>query len=244
MKRMLLGPHAVLEALNNNAGQLAVVYFAGEHAARADRKQLIELCKKKGIACESRERTALDNLSQGIRHQGVVAVASHYPYIDLESLLQGSSHSPLFIALDQITDPHNFGAIIRSAVALGSDGIISLKRNSAPVTAAVIRTSSGATERARIARVTNLARTLSLLQKRGMQVIGLDASAPKELHELDFPEKGRVLVVGSEQKGLRRLVRQQCDELARIALPGPITSLNASVAAGIALYQSANQRKQ
>jgi 23S rRNA (guanosine2251-2'-O)-methyltransferase len=156
-------------------------------------------------------------------------------------LSEGKSY-PLWVALDQITDPHNFGAIVRSAVAFGVDGVIILKDRSVAVNATAVRASAGATEYAKIARVTNLVRALQQAREGGVQVVGLDGSASEPLHAYEYPLQGRVLVVGSEGKGLRRLVREQCDHLARIELTGPIASLNASVAASIAIYQSMRQR--
>jgi 23S rRNA (guanosine2251-2'-O)-methyltransferase len=172
----------------------------------------------------------------------VLAIAGEYPYLDLDGLLEGCDERPLLIALDQITDPHNFGAILRSAVALGAHGVITLKDRAAPVTPAVVRASAGASELARIARVTNLARTLERLRDAELQVIGLAPDGPHELADLPFPAQGRVLVVGSEGAGLRRLVRERCEVLARITLGGPLQSLNAAVAAGIAIYESLRAR--
>jgi 23S rRNA (guanosine2251-2'-O)-methyltransferase len=172
----------------------------------------------------------------------VVAVAGEYPYLSLAELLAALPARALLVALDQVTDPHNFGAIVRSAVALGADGVLTLKDRAAPVTPVVVRASAGATELARIARVTNLARTLGELRERGLQIVGLDAEGTTRLRELPAAEAGRVLVVGSEGHGLRRLVREQCDVLASIELGGRLGSLNASVAAGIALYESMQQR--
>jgi 23S rRNA (guanosine2251-2'-O)-methyltransferase len=152
------------------------------------------------------------------------------------------SDSPLLVALDEVTDPHNFGAIVRSAVALGAHGVITLKDRAAPVTATVVRASAGATEHAAIARVTNLSRALERLRDEGFTAVGLAGEATVSLRDLDL-RGALVLVVGSEGSGLRRLVRERCDHLARIDLAGPVTSLNASVAAGVALYEAVRQRR-
>jgi len=244
MKRIICGPRAVIEALQSDASQVAVIYLADASAGRGVLKEIAALAEKTGISCQQRDSVALDRMCRGSRHQGVVAVAGQYSYLQPDALLPEGKPYPLLIALDQITDPHNFGAIIRSAVALGADGIITLKDRASPVTAAVVRASAGATEHARIARVTNLARTLQQLREQNLQVVGLDAAASRELRAVPLLSAGRVLVVGSEGKGLRRLVRENCDELARIDLPGPISSLNASVAAAIALYESVQQRRE
>ena len=179
----------------------------------------------------------LDALAEGLRHQGVVAITGDFPYLDLEGLLAGIEGAPFLLALDEITDPHNFGAMIRSAVALGAHGVLTLKDRAAPVTGAVVRASAGATEHARIARVTNLARTLTELRdERGLSIVGLAADGDRDIDALDEAPQGRVIVVGSEGKGLRPLVRKQCTELARIPMTNAIASLNASVAASIALF--------
>lgn len=235
MKRLLLGPRAVAEGLRAAPQQVAVVYLTPEpNQAVAG---VAQLARERLVRCETRERAALDLLARGDRHQGVVAVAGEYSYLTLDDLVAGVAN-PLLLALDQVTDPHNFGAIIRSAVAFGADGILTLKDRAAPVTATVVRASAGATELARIARVTNLARALIDLDERGLEVVGLDVAGDVALQSLAPPRAGRVLVIGSEGRGLRRLVREQCSVLARIDLSGPLASLNAAVAAGIAVYES------
>jgi 23S rRNA (guanosine2251-2'-O)-methyltransferase len=240
VKRLLLGPRAVTEALRAAPKRIAVVYALGSHGKAID--EVTALASRCSVRVETREREALDALARGARHQGVVAIGGDYSYLPLEQILNGAAARPLLVALDQISDPHNLGAIVRSAVAMGADGVVTLRDRAAPVTSAAVRVSAGATEAARIARVTNLARTLASLRAQGMQVVGLAAEGEAELHELPYPDAGRVLVVGSEGRGLRRLVREQCERLARIALPGPLASLNASVAAGIAIHESARMR--
>lgn len=212
-------------------------------ARRDPVRTLIQAARERRVACEEVSREALDALSHGHRHQGVVAVGGDYPYRNLDDILSEASRAPLLVALDQITDPHNFGAIVRSAVAFGADGVLTLKHRAAPVSAATVRASAGATERARIARITNLARTLVDLQKQGLQTVGLAADAELTLEDLPYPAAGRLLVVGSEGSGLRRLVAERCEVRARLPLYGPMASLNASVAAGIALYVSARSRE-
>ena len=215
------------------------------YVARGEDKAMAELQKLAAshrISVEWRERDALDALSKGLRNQGVVAITGSYSYLDLEALLDRLPAEPLLIALDEVTDPHNFGAIVRSAVALGADGLITLKQRAAPVTATVVRVSAGATEHAAIARVTNLARCLETLSDRGMQVVGLDGGGDTFVTELGPAPAGRVLVVGSEGKGLRRLTRRACHHIAQIRLSGPIESLNASVAAAIAIHEAVRAR--
>ena len=240
MKRVLAGPRAVEEALRADAARINVVYLLRDRDARA--RAFESELQRAGVRCEARTQQELDVLASGLRHQGVLAITGEYPYSDLDAILRDARPAPLIVALDQVSDPHNFGAIVRSCVAFGADGIVTLKDRAAPVTSVVVRASAGATECARIARVTNLARTIEQLKEHGLTVVGLDASATRTLSELAYAGNGRVLVIGSEGDGLRRLTREGCDELARIEMPGGFESLNASVAAGIALYESARGR--
>jgi 23S rRNA (guanosine2251-2'-O)-methyltransferase len=240
MKRLLAGPRAVDEALRGSAGQIVVVYVQHDTERVRD---LEARCKAAGVRCEQLPSAELEALAKGLRHQGVLAITGEYAYADLDVVLREAGPQPLLVALDQITDPHNLGAIVRSAVAFGAHGIITLKDRAAPVTGVVVRAAAGATERARIVRVTNLVRTLEQLKSLELEIVGLDAEGSVTLSELPFGNRGRVLVIGSEGSGLRRLSAQTCDSLARIELAGPIASLNASVAAGIALYESARARR-
>lgn len=234
MKRLLLGPRSVTEALRAHAGELSVIYLAED--ARRELTTIAELARQRSVVVEARSARELDALADGGRHQGVIAIGGSYSYLSFEDLLDTLPERALLVALDEITDPHNFGAIVRSAVAFGAHGILTLKQRAAPVTPVVVRASAGATEHARIARVTNLAQTLALLAERGFDVIGLAAEGGSDLRSFGSRTTSCVLVVGSEGHGLRRLVRERCTELARIPMLGPIESLNASVAAGVALF--------
>ena len=232
MKRVLAGPHAVAEAVRARPGGITVVYVdaKGRRALGA----LPDEIRARGVKLEPRSAAELDALAPG-RHQGIVAIAGEYRYAELEDVL--GLERPTIVALDEITDPHNLGAIVRSAVALGASAILTLKDRAAPVTPVVVRASAGATEHARIVRVTNLARTLAELRdEHGLQIVGLAADGDVDVLGLPSAERGRVLVIGSEGTGMRPLVRRQCDVVARIPLAGPVASLNASVAAGIALF--------
>ena len=237
MKRLLAGPRGVEEALRADPKRVVVVYGSAERL-----RELDALLRAAQVRAELRSGTELDALARGLKHQGVLAITGDYAYADLEAVLAASRAAPLLVALDQISDPHNFGAIVRSSVAFAADAVVTLKDRAAPVTPVVVRASAGATERARIARVTNLARTLDGLRERGMQVLGLAGDAEATLDSVPYDAAGRVLVIGSEGDGLRRLTRQHCDALVRIEMPGGFESLNASVATGIALYESARAR--
>jgi len=243
VKRHLCGPHAVLEALRAHAQDIAVLYVL-DPSPKGPVGEVVRAALDRRVTVEASTPAALDALADGLRHQGVVAVsAGDYPYLDLDTLLAQVANPArgLLVALDAITDPHNFGAIVRSSVALGADGLITLRDRAAPVTGTVVRASAGATEHARIARVTNLAQTLGQLSDAGWSCVGLAGEADTALDDVDLSGP-TVLVVGSEGDGLRRLVRQRCDVIARIPLAGPVASLNASVAAGIALYEAVRQR--
>lgn len=240
MKRIVTGPRAVVEALRAAADNVHVIYVAEGSAAGA--RELMNEASRRGVRVEESSAAELDALARGNRHQGAVAVTGPYPYAELADVLAHAAEPPLLVALDQITDPHNLGAIVRSAVAFGADGVLTLKDRAAPVTPVVVRASAGATEHARIVRVTNLARTLGELNERGLQTVGLDMAGEIEVDALPEAPLGRVLVVGAEGKGLRRLVRERCSLLAQIRQPGPIGSLNASVAASIALFCAARGR--
>jgi 23S rRNA (guanosine2251-2'-O)-methyltransferase len=241
VKRHLCGTHAVSEALAANPRGLALVLVADD-APHASHASLVEAARRVGVAVEVRAPAELDALAEGVRHQGIIGIAGgDYPYLDLEGALRHARAPALLVALDEVTDVHNFGAIVRSCVALGADAVVTLRDRAAPVNAAVVRASAGATEHARIARVTNLSRTLDALAARGIPSVGLDAAAARTLAETDLTGPV-VLVVGSEGRGLRRLVRERCSSLARVPMTGPVASLNASVAAAIALYEVARQR--
>ena len=237
MKRVLLGPNAVFEAIRSpQAPSIAAVFIDTErHDARV--KELVAVARSRKIPVDERLGKELDLLAKGERHQGVVAIAGEYSYRTLEDLLDPGTAPPFLVALDQITDPQNFGAIVRSAVAFGARGIITLRDRAAPVTAAVVRASAGATEQARIARVTNLAETIRHLREQGLQTVGLDADGDVPISELPRAPGGRLVVIGAEGAGLRRLVRERCEVLAHIPMAGSFNSLNASVAAAIALYE-------
>jgi 23S rRNA (guanosine2251-2'-O)-methyltransferase len=241
LKRYVYGPRAVLEALSAHAGD-AQLLLVTEACARLH-PEAIALAESARVPVALRPPGALDALSGGVRHQGVVCVLGRdYPYHEFSALLAGDLSRALFVALDEVTDPHNLGAIVRSAVAFGAAGVVTLRDRAAPVNPTVVRASAGATEHCRIARVTNLARALESFRAKDVRVVGLDAEGSAALEAVDLTGPV-VLVVGSEGRGLRRLVREGCDVLARLPLDGPIASLNASVAAAVALYEVTRQRR-
>jgi 23S rRNA (guanosine2251-2'-O)-methyltransferase len=243
MKRLVVGRRAVLEALRASPQSIAVIYL--DAADKGAMRELDDEARRRDVRVEERDTAELDALATGLRHQGAVAITGEFSYLDLDTLLRKiPAERPLLVALDEVTDPHNFGAIVRSAVAFGADGILTLKHRAAPVTPVVVRASAGATEHALVARVTNLAQTLDVLTERGMEVIGLDMGGDLLIEDLEVGPGGLVLVVGSEGRGLRRLTRERCTRIASIAMSGPIASLNASVAAGIAIHHASRARSR
>lgn len=237
MTRVLAGRRAVLEALRGQTN-IRKIFIEPQ---RAD-SEIRETAESRRIAVIDKARAELDRLSDGVRHQGVVAVADDYVFREVDELIAHGRTPICLVALDQITDPQNLGAIVRSAITLGMDGLIIQKHRAATITPSVVRASAGATEHASITRVTNLQRTLLSLSKAGLEIIGLDAGGEIDVRDLEPSDRGRVLVVGSEGKGLRRMVRERCDIVAQIRQEGPLDSLNASVATAIAMYEIAGKR--
>jgi 23S rRNA (guanosine2251-2'-O)-methyltransferase len=201
----------------------ALARYAGDHGARVERPS----------------RAELDRVTRGVRHQGAVAFAPELRIVALHELVLGER--ALVIALDEVQDPQNFGAVIRSAVAMGATAVMWPEHRSAPLSAATFRASAGAVEHATLCRVTSLPPALEELRARGLTVVGLDMTGDVAIDEVDLAGPA-ALVVGAEDKGLRKTVKRTCDALAKLPMPGPIASLNASVAVAIALYEAVRQR--
>jgi len=197
----------------------------------------------RSVPIEESDRNRLDQLAGGVVHQGVVLEADALPVRDAGAWAKGTfADDAVVIILDGVEDPHNFGAIVRSAAACGACAVVFGKDRSAPVSAAAMKSAAGAMEYIDLVQATNLTRAIEDLKKAGFWVAGLDAAADKTIWDADL--KGRIaLVVGSEGKGIRRLVREHCDFHLRIPLEGPITSLNASVSAAIAIAECLRQRR-
>lgn len=240
------GRNAVLEALE---AQLPVkTAYVAEGAERDDRlREILKLAAQRSVALLEVTRTQLDRVTGGAVHQGVALQLPAYSYQHPDDLLaialEGETPA-LLVALDSVTDPRNLGAIVRSAAAFGASGVLIPERRSAGMTAAAWKTSAGAAARVPIARATNLNRTLRAYADAGCTLVGLDGTASTEIADvvagLDGPV---VLVIGSEGEGLSRLVREACDQLAAIPVSEAVESLNAGVAAGIALYEIARTRR-
>nr|MCH9702720.1 23S rRNA (guanosine(2251)-2'-O)-methyltransferase RlmB [Actinomycetes bacterium] len=241
---IVLGRNAVLECLRAGAPATALYVALGTDADER-LTEAVQIAADKGISILEVVRHDLDRIAGNGMHQGIALQVPPYDYAHPDDLLAAAktgATQPLLVALDNISDPRNLGAIIRSVAAFGGHGVLIPQRRSASVTAVAWRTSAGAAARVPVARATNLNRTLKQWADSGLQIIGLDADGSAALDELDG-EGPIVVVVGSEGKGLSRLVRENCDAVASIPMAGPTESLNASVAAGVVLAEIARQRR-
>ena len=242
---MVLGRNPVLECLRADAPAGALYVALG---AEADERltESVTLAADRGIPILEVPRHDLDRMSSNGLHQGIALQVPPYAYAHPDDLLASATSDvqpALVVALDNISDPRNLGAIIRSVAAFGGHGVLIPQRRSASVTAVAWRTSAGAAARVPVARATNLNRTLNQWSEAGVRVVGLDADGDTTIDEFDAAGP-MVLVVGSEGKGLSRLVRQNCDAVVSIPMAGPTESLNASVAAGVVLAEIARQRRR
>jgi 23S rRNA (guanosine2251-2'-O)-methyltransferase len=241
---VLYGFHPVEEAIRSGSRQLDHVSVARER--RDDRlERLIALCRTAGIRVALEPRDQLTRLARTDAHQGVLAVVRERKFLGIEDLLAPSEpeHHRFFLALDGVEDPHNLGALLRTADGAGVDGVILPERRSAPVTATVAKTSAGASEHVRIARVTNLVRALEQMKQKHVWVLGLDERGTPDYTDYDF-RTDCVLVLGREGAGLHDLVKKTCDHLLRIPMAGQVSSLNVSVAGAIVMYEAMRQRRQ
>lgn len=238
------GRNPVVEALR--AGIPATALYVAERIDADDRvRESLKLAGRLGIPLMEANRVELDRVAGGAHHQGVALQVPAYGYAHPDDLLdraREAGQAPLLVALDGVTDPRNLGAVLRSAAAFGAHGVVVPTRRSAGVTAAAWKVSAGAAARVPVARATNLTRTLEAYRRAGLSVVGLDGEADQDIRGVDLLAGPVVLVVGSEGKGLSRLVREACDVVAAIAISSDTESLNASVAAGIALYEVASRR--
>ena len=239
------GRNAVVEALQARV-PVTSLYIA-EHADRDDRvRKAFKLAAERNLSILEVSRTALDKMTDGAVHQGLAMKVPPYNYADANELTARAADTgrpPLLVALDSVTDPRNLGAVVRSAAAFGAHGVVVPERRAAGMTASAWKTSAGAAARVPVARVTNLTRALETYKREGLMVAGLDAAGTVDVTELEVSTEPLVLVVGSEGKGLSRLVRDSCDVLVRIPMSASTESLNAGVAAGIALYEIDRRRR-
>lgn len=234
---VLYGINAVMEAIGSRTIDHVLVR---EGASGRRLQEVMDQCRARSIPLRFVPRQALDRLVPAGRHQDVVAVCSSRSYQDLDAVI--ASQSPaLLVVLDGVEDPANLGAIVRTSVGGGANGVVIAERRAAGLSPAVARTAAGALEHARIARVKNLVRSLVEMKERGLWIYGFEARSEKSYLDLDYKQPC-ALVMGGESHGLHRLVREGCDQLAGIPLRGQVESLNVSVATGIVLYEALRQR--
>jgi 23S rRNA (guanosine2251-2'-O)-methyltransferase len=240
---VIFGINPVTEALKAKGRALEWVGVTKErHDLRLQR--IVEDCRKQGVAVRFLTRQEIERMTHDHGHQGVLAVTAAKRYNDLDDLLaeKKGSHS-LIVVLDGIEDPHNLGAILRTADAAGVDGVVIPERRAAGVTGTVAKVSAGASEHLAIAKVTNIARTLDELKEKNLWTVGLDERGTQSYDSIDY-KMDCAVVLGAEGKGMHDLVRKKCDFVISIPMLGQVPSLNVSVAAGVVLYEIARQRRK
>jgi len=241
-ENIIIGRNPVREALKS--GQAVDTLFISSSASGGSLNEIKALAKENGTVIKFVSEQKLSQMAEGGVHQGVAAVGACASYVSLEDLLAVSERKgtkPFLIICDEIEDPHNLGAIIRTAETAGADGVIIPKRRSAMLNSVVYKTSAGAASWLPVARVSNLAAAIDRLKKENIWIYGTDMNG--SLYTETSFDGAAALVIGSEGSGMSRLVREKCDFLVRLPMFGKITSLNASVAAGIFMYEIVRQRE-
>ena len=239
----IYGINAVAEALKARGRSFEWVGVSKErHDLRLQR--VVDECRRQGVAVRFLGRAELDRMAGNNAHQGVVAITSNKRYNDLDDVIAAKrgQHS-LIVVLDGVEDPHNLGAILRTADAAGADGVVIPERRAVGVTATVAKASAGASEHLPMAKVTNIARTLEELKEKNLWIVGLDERGTQTYNTLDY-NMDCAIVLGSEGKGVHDLVAKKCDFLVSIPMLGKVPSLNVSVAAGVVLYEIVRQRRK
>ncbi|UOQ91393.1 23S rRNA (guanosine(2251)-2'-O)-methyltransferase RlmB [Halobacillus shinanisalinarum] len=237
----IIGKNSVQEALRS--GRSINKVLASDQLQHQALKKLEQLAKENGIIVQRVPKKKIDQLVDG-NHQGVAAAVAAYEYSDIDDLFaraEDKGETPFFIILDEIEDPHNLGSILRTADASGAHGVIIPKRRSVGLTTTVAKTSTGAIEYIPVARVTNLSRTIDELKERFVWVVGTDAEGTEDYRQMDG-NMAIALVIGSEGKGMSRLTKEKCDWMVRLPMAGQVTSLNASVAASLLMYEVYRKR--
>ena len=239
--QLLYGLHPVEEAIRSGSRRLESVLIARQ---RQDvrLKNIADLCDAAGIQVRLESREQLTRMARTDAHQGVVAVVAEREYSSLQELSHPHGPYLFLLALDGIEDPHNLGALLRTADGAGVDGVVLPERRAAGVNATVVKTSAGAAEHVRIARVTNLVRALEELKRENIWCVGLDERGTMDYDAFDY-RCNCVLVLGGEGGGLHELTRRTCDHLLRIPMAGQVSSLNVSVAGAIVMFEAARQRR-
>lgn len=241
---VLVGRNAVTEALKSGRGINKLWIASGDREGSVS--EIAALAKERGIVVQYVERAKIEALAGGHRHQGVLAYVAPVPYAELDDILKAAEEkgeAPFLVLLDELEDPHNLGALLRTADATGVHGILIPKRRSVSLNATVAKTSAGAVEYVPVARIGNIAQTLKKLKEKGFWVAGADMDGEEAYYEADLTGP-LVLVVGSEGRGMSRLTKEACDFIVSMPMVGRINSLNASVAGSILMYESMRQRLQ
>ncbi|MBS8266880.1 23S rRNA (guanosine(2251)-2'-O)-methyltransferase RlmB [Mesobacillus boroniphilus] len=237
----MIGKNPVIEALKSERDINKILIAEGSQSGQM--QQVIGMAKEANVIVQFVPKKKIDQLADG-NHQGVIAQVAAYEYAEIDDLFAAAekkNEAPFFLLLDEIEDPHNLGSIMRTADASGAHGIIIPKRRAVGLTATVAKLSTGAIEYIPVARVTNMAQTIDELKERGVWIAGTDASAKQDFRQMD----GTLplgLVIGSEGKGMGRLIRDKCDFLLSLPMVGHVTSLNASVAAALLMYEVHRKR--
>jgi 23S rRNA (guanosine2251-2'-O)-methyltransferase len=235
---LIYGINPVLEALRS--GRVTEVRVLERGSARL--AEVVKVAEREHVGVRQVSAAELDRAARGGVHQGVVAELRDASSVSVEDLVVEATGAPLIVVLDGIEDPHNLGAILRTADAAGASGVVRQSRHAAPLGGATAKASAGAVAHVRIAEVVNIARALEQLKNAGVWTVGLAGDAPQPYDAIDY-SLPTALVVGAEGTGLRRLVRERCDWLVSIPMRGHVQSLNVSVAAGIALFEAVRQRR-
>lgn len=240
-EELIIGKNPVLEALKS--GRSVNKVMISDQLNKGLERQIFQASKKAGTIVQKVPKSKLNQLTSEV-HQGVVAYVASYQYATIDDIFAAAEQKeelPFFIILDELEDPHNLGSIIRTADATGAHGIIIPKRRSVGLTATVAKTSVGALEYVPVARVTNMMDTIKELKERNVWIVGTDADASQDYRQLDG-QTAIALVIGSEGKGMSRLVKEACDWTISLPMIGQVTSLNASVACGLLLYEIYRKR--
>jgi 23S rRNA (guanosine2251-2'-O)-methyltransferase len=239
MDNRICGVHAVYEALASQRQPIERIHIAREaHSPKL--KEILVLARERGVPIRKNQRMVLDRMAEGAVHQGIIAISGALSYAEFDVLFKPDK--PLVVVLDGVEDPHNLGAVMRTAEACKASGIVVPERHSAPLSVAVIKASAGAAAYVPVIRAKNLVQSIDEMKERGLWVVGVDPTGAQDWTAFDYT--GSVaLVFGGEHRGLRRLVREHCDVVVKIPMLGKISSLNISVAAGVVLYEVVRQRE-
>jgi len=241
MKGIIEGRNPVIEILKSGRDVDKILVAKGNKEGSIHK--IIAMAKDKKIPVQEVDRRKLDQMAESDNHQGVMAYVAAYEYADLNAILddlEAKEENPFLIICDEINDPHNLGSVLRTANATGAHAVIIPKRRSVGLTAVVAKTSAGAVEYTPVCKVTNLSQTMQMLKEKGIWIVGADMAGENYHFEQDMLGK-LAIVVGSEGKGMSRLVKENCDFLVRIPMMGEVTSLNASVAASVLMYEAVRQ---